>query len=107
MGAVILAAPLFVNMLKEKQKGQDRPLAYPVSPAVRDAMYAFLADYPGVEIITAARSSLEPERGIELVLTSDRHVTPSFVEELQSLVREARGETIPVEVHVLRSAKSR
>jgi len=59
------------------------------------------------EIITAARSSLEPERGIELVLTSDRHVTPSFVEELQSLVREARGETIPVEVHVLRSAKAR
>lgn len=107
MGAVLLTAPLFLNMLREKQKGQDRPLSYPVSPAVRDAMHAFLADYPGVEVITAARSSVEPERGIGLLLTSDHDVTPGFVEELQSLVREARGETIPVEVHVLRSAKAR
>ena len=105
MGAMLLTAPLFLNMLEEKQKGQDRPLSYPVSPVVRDAVKTYLADHPGVEIVTLARSSVEPERGIGVLLTSDREVSPTFVEEMQSLVQQARGETIPVEVHVFRSAR--
>ena len=107
MGAMLLTAPLFLNMLKEKQKGQDRPLNYPVSPAVRHAMQTYLEDRPGIEIITVARSSVEPERGIGVLMTSDTEVSPTFVEEVQSLIRQARGENIPVEVHVLRSAKGR
>ena len=106
MGAVLLTAPLFLNMLEEKQKGQDRPLSYPVSPVVRDAVKTYLADHPGIEIVTLARSSVEPERGIGVLLTSDGEVSPSFVEEMQSLVQQARGETIPVEVHIFRSARS-
>ena len=105
MGAMLLAAPLFLNVLKEKQKGQDRPLSYPVSPAVRDAMHAFLADYPGIEVITIGRSSVEPQRGIGVLATSDHEVSTAFVEEVQTLVQRARGESIPVEVHVMRSAK--
>jgi uncharacterized hydrophobic protein (TIGR00271 family) len=107
MGAMLLSAPLFLNMLQEKQKGQDRPLTYPVSPAVRDAMYTYLKQHPGLEIITVARSSVEPERGIGVLMTSDGEVSPTIVEEVQTIVQQARGETIPVEVHVLRSAKSR
>ena len=105
MGALLLAAPLFVNMLKEKQKGQDRPLNYPVSPAVRNAMRAYLEDHPEMEIITIARSSVEPERGIGVLLKSNTDISSTFVEEVQALVRRARGEMIPVEVHVLRSAE--
>lgn len=107
MGAMLLTAPLFLNMLKEKQKGQDRPLNYPVSPVVRNAMQTYLEDHPGIEIITVARSSVEPERGIGVLLSSDTAIGPTFVEEVQTLVRQARGETIPVEVHVLRSAKTK
>lgn len=107
MGAMLLTAPLFLNMLEEKQKGQDRPLSYPVSPVVRNAMRSYLEDHPGIEIITVARSSVEPERGIGVLLTSDTDVSPTFVEEVQTLVRQARGEMIPVEVHVMRTAKPR
>jgi uncharacterized hydrophobic protein (TIGR00271 family) len=107
MGALLLAAPLFLNMLEQKHKGQDRPLTYPVSPAVRDAMRSYLADHPGIEIITVARSSVEPERGIGVLMTSDAEVSPTLIEEVQALVQDARGETIPVEVHVVRSAKTR
>jgi uncharacterized hydrophobic protein (TIGR00271 family) len=105
MGATLLTAPLFLNVLKEKQKGQDRPLSYPVSPAVREAMSTFLVDHPGVEVITIARSSVEPERGIGVLMTSKAKVDAGFVEEVQAAVQHARGETIPVEVHVMRSAK--
>jgi hypothetical protein len=73
---------------------------------VRNAVKTYLADHPRVEIVTLARSSVEPERGIGVLLTSDTEVSPSFVEEIQSLVRQARGETVPVEVHIFRSARS-
>jgi hypothetical protein len=73
---------------------------------VRDAVKTYLADHPGIEIVALARSSVEPERGIGVLLTSGSEVSPTFVEEMQSLVQQARGETIPVEVHVFRSARS-
>jgi uncharacterized hydrophobic protein (TIGR00271 family) len=105
MGAMLLTAPLFLNMLDEQQRGQDRPLSYPVSPVVRSAMKTYLEDHPEMQIITLARLSVEPERGIGVLLKSDTEIGPTFVKEVQTLVRRARGEMIPVEVHVLRSAE--
>ena len=80
-------------------------MSYPVSPVVRNAMKTYLEDHPGIEIITMARLSVEPERGIGVLMKSDAEIDPSFVEEVRTLVRQARGEMIPVEVHVLRSAE--
>jgi hypothetical protein len=105
MGAMLLTAPLFLNVLKERQKGQDRPLSYPVSPSVRNAMRELVEEHPGIDVITIARSSVEPERGIGVLMTSTNEVTPGFVKEVQTLVQKARGEAIPVEVHVMRSAR--
>jgi len=107
MGAMLLTPPLFLNMLAQKQKGQDRPLIYPVSPDVRDAVYNYLEGHPGLEIITMARSSVEPDRGIAVLLESDTDIGSSVVREVQILVQQARGETVPVQVHVLRSAKTK
>ena len=105
VGAMLLAAPLLLNMLAEAQRGQDRPLTYPVSAAVRKAMRRHVDRYPGVEIISLSRPGVEPERGITILLESDEDVGPGFIEEVQTLVRKARGERVPVEVHVLRSAR--
>jgi hypothetical protein len=107
MGAMLLSAPLVLNMLKAKQQGQDRPLIYPVSSEVRDAMYGYVAEHPGLDIITMARSSVEPERGIAILLESDHEIAPDVIAEVQTLVQQARGETVPVVVHVLHSAKMR
>jgi hypothetical protein len=107
LGAMMLTAPLFLNMLKQKQQGQDRPLIYPVSPEVRNTMYDYLAKHPGLEVITMARSSVEPDRGIAVLLESNDEVAPGLIEEVQKRVQQARGESVPVLVHVLRSAKSK
>jgi uncharacterized hydrophobic protein (TIGR00271 family) len=107
MGALLLSAPLVLNMLKAKQQGQDRPLIYPVSSEVREAVYSYLAEHPGLDIITMGRSGVEPERGIIVVLESDREIGPNLIAALQTRVLEARGETVPVVVHVLHSAKIR
>jgi hypothetical protein len=107
MGAMLLSAPLVLNMLKAKQQGQDRPLIYPVSSEVRDAVYSYVAEHPGLDIITMARSSVEPERGIAILLESEHEIAPDAIAEVQTLVQEARGEAVPVTVHVLQSAKLR
>lgn len=107
MGAMLLTAPLFLNMLKQKQKGQDRPLIYPVSHEVRVAVYDFLKEHPELEVITMARNSVEPDRGIALLLESDRAVSPAVIHTLETLVQQARGEGVPVQVHVLRSARAK
>jgi hypothetical protein len=54
-----------------------------------------------------ARSSVEPERGIAILLESDHEIGTDEIAELQTLVQQARGETVPVVVHVLHSAKMR
>lgn len=54
-----------------------------------------------------ARSSVEPDRGIALLLESDADIGSSVVREVQILVQQARGEMVPVQVHVLRSAKTK
>ena len=105
MGAVLLSAPLFLNVLEQKKKGQDRPLTYPVSVEVREAVYRYLEAHPGIEVILMARSSVEPERGIGILLESEVEVPGSMIDEIQALVQEARGERVPVLVHVLRSAR--
>jgi uncharacterized hydrophobic protein (TIGR00271 family) len=106
MSAMMLSAPLFLNMIKQKQQGQDRPLIYPVSPEVQNAMYGYLEAHPGLEVITMARSSVEPDRGIAVLLESDREIGLDLIGEVQALVQQARGEEVPVLVHVLRSAKT-
>lgn len=105
LGAMLLTAPLLLNMLEQKQKGQDKPLSYPVSPEVRAAVYDYLSEHPHLEVITMARSSVEPERGIGILIESHEEVEPEMVEELQRLIQEARGEAVPVLVHILRSAE--
>ncbi|MEM7437083.1 MAG: DUF389 domain-containing protein [Myxococcota bacterium] len=105
MGAMLLSAPLLLNMLAEAQRGQSRPLTYPVAPAVRNAVRNYVAEAPNVEVVTMARTSVEPELGITIVLASDGGLDRSFEEGLVEVVREARGSDVPVQIHPLRTAR--
>ena len=101
------AETLLLNMLSEAQRGQARPLTYPVAPAVRNAVRAYVADSPDVEVVTMARTSVEPELGITVVLASDRPLDRTFEEGLIDVVRQARGSDVPVQIHPLRTARER
>lgn len=106
MGALLLVAPLLLNMLAQTQLGQARPLTYPVAPAVRDAIRSYVDATPGVEVIMMARSSVEPERGITVVLGSEHELDPRFESGLRRVVRRARGADVPVQIHPLRTARA-
>lgn len=103
--AILLVAPLLVQMIEKRRTGQAKPLNYPVAPAVREAVKEYIADWPGVDIIFMARSSVEPEAGISIILTSDHPTTVEFEERLREVVKEARGGNPTIQVFVLYSAK--
>jgi uncharacterized hydrophobic protein (TIGR00271 family) len=103
--AVMLAAPLFLNMLEKKRGGQARPSIFPVSAEVRDAVVKFIDTEPGIHLITMGRLNIEPKAAISLVLSVIGGISANFKSELIQVVKVARGdENVVVRVFVLLEA---
>jgi uncharacterized hydrophobic protein (TIGR00271 family) len=90
--AVILAAPLLVNVLEKGRAGQARPAIYPVSADVRNAVWDYIGNHPDLELIGMARHSVEPDTGITLMVTTSGPLKSNVTDELIQIVRTARGD---------------
>ena len=62
MAALILLLPLLLNVEKKKRLGQSRPLTYPVSAHLQEAVEAYAESVPDMHLITIARSGVDPLR---------------------------------------------
>ena len=103
--AVVLAAPLLINVLEKSRSGQVRPATYPVSMAVRRAVMQYLEEHPSLRMIEAARQSIAPEAGITVVLSTSGGLQAGVKEELAAVVRSARGsQNAIVRVFILQEA---
>jgi len=89
--AVILAAPLLMNVLEKSRAGQARPAIYPVSADVRNAVWAYIRNQQNLDLITMARDSVEPDTGITLMVTTDGPLKSTINDDLVDIVRKARG----------------
>lgn len=103
---VFLIAPLFIQVIEKKRKGQDKPLNYPVAPPVREAVKTYVSDWPSIEIIALSRTSVEPDAGITIILSTTDKITIEFEEGLRRTAEKARGKKTQVRVFSLLSAKS-
>lgn len=103
---VFLIAPLFIHVIEKKRKGQDKPLNYPAAPRVRKAVKTYVSDWPSIEIIALSRTSVEPEAGITIILSTTDKTTHEFEKGLRRTAEEARGKKIVVRIFSLLSAKS-
>ena len=103
--AILLAAPLALRGLETGRRGQTRPASYPVSVPVREAIRSFLADYPSIQLISAARLSVEPESGLTLVLSSFGPLPKGFRRGLRNAVLQAVGEPLLVDLMAAESTK--
>jgi hypothetical protein len=72
---------------------------------VREAVKEFLTDWPGVEVITQGRNSVEPEAGITIILLSRENLPPEFDQGLTKAVHQARGDKPVVRIFPLLSAR--
>ena len=89
--AVILAAPLLMNVLEKNRAGQARPAIYPVSADVRDAVWKYIRNQQNLDLIAMARDSVEPDTGITLMIATDGPLKSTVKDDLVQLVRTARG----------------
>jgi len=89
--AVILAAPLLMNVLEKSRAGQARPAIYPVSADVRNAVWSYIRNQQNLDLITMARDSVEPDTGITLMVTTDGPLKSTVNDDLVDIVRTARG----------------
>ena len=90
--AVILAAPLLLNVLEKGREGQARPAIYPVSADVRNAVWEYIDNHPDLNMILMARHSVEPDTGITLMVTTAGPLKSNVKDELIQIVRTARGD---------------
>ena len=88
--AVMLAAPLLLNVLEKQRQGQARPSIYPVSAEVRNAVGKYMGRHPELSLITLGRNSVEPDTGITLMATTTGPLDASVKDRLIHIVRTAR-----------------
>jgi uncharacterized hydrophobic protein (TIGR00271 family) len=105
--AVILAAPLLLNVLEKGREGLARPAIYPLSADVRDAVWEYIGSRQNLKLIAMARNSVEPETGITLMVATTGPLKSSVKDELVEIVRSAReDEDAIVRVFTLLEAPS-
>ena len=106
LAGVLLSAPLLMNVLEKRREGQARPLNYPAPPHVRAAVQEFLEEWPELEVMGMARSSVEPEAGVKVMVLSPGEIPPEVEAGLVRTIQEARGDQAPVSVFPVLSARS-
>jgi uncharacterized hydrophobic protein (TIGR00271 family) len=105
LSVAFLAAPLVIHMIEGRRTGQNRPLEYPVAPKVRQAVQQYIEKWPGVELITQGRNSVEPEAGITVILMSEKGLPPEFEKNLISVIHKARGDQPVVRIFPILAAR--
>jgi len=105
LGVVVMAIPLGQRLFSKIRFGQDRPLAYPTSREVREAIRARILQEPGIEIVLMGRSGVEPETGLQIYLASDHLLSAGLQAELRTIAQEVLGKNVPVRILVFQSAR--
>ena len=91
--AVILAAPLLLKGMEKNRAGQVRPISFPVSSEVRDAVKQFVASKENLRLLTMGREGIEPGAKIIVLLTATGPVFGDFRGELRQLIHEVRTDS--------------
>jgi uncharacterized hydrophobic protein (TIGR00271 family) len=104
LATVLLSAPLFLNVLAQRRAGQTRPLLYPVSAPVREAVESFVANWPEITLIMIGRPGVEPDESVGVLLASHVEIPPAFDTGLRAAIREARDDDPQIRIYALRSA---
>jgi uncharacterized hydrophobic protein (TIGR00271 family) len=83
---VVLAGPLSTTLVAQLDKGKSVPLGYPVTMAVRKAVFERVAQDEGVDIMLIGRP--RAEQRVVIQLASLDELPLSYANELRKIVRE-------------------
>ena len=97
--SALLIAPLGYQLAKRLEHGQMRPLAFPLTTRVYEALEARIKREAGVRLVLAGRSGFVEELDATGILLSTNHpVSDAFVNDLKKIVKKLRGKEEKVEV---------
>jgi uncharacterized hydrophobic protein (TIGR00271 family) len=100
---LLLVIPLGIRMAERLNVGQTRPLGFRVSRSVAMAVEERVESTEGMTLIFMGRSGSGQSRRVRILLSSDRSVPSSFIEDLRAAVREIQGGDTPVVIGVFRN----
>ena len=93
-------------MLERRRVGEARPLTYPVAIDTRRAIREYLDRFEDIQLVMAARNSVEPEAGVMiLAAVSEPTLPPGFEQGLVEVVQESRGDAVAVQVFALHASR--
>ncbi len=102
---VLLLLPLGVGLADKMAAGQVRPMAFPLSKRVRDAIQARVDIAPGVDIVMMGRSGVTEINTIAILLSADRPVAGTLTDDLRDIVSGIRGRGTTARIMVLQKAE--
>ncbi|NOZ23761.1 MAG: TIGR00341 family protein [Planctomycetes bacterium] len=103
--SLALIEPLATRLSDQIQIGQTRPMAFPVSKRMLDAIRQKVSEQPGISLVLAGRGATEGTVDVGILLAANKPVPSAFVEELTQIVRQIAGRDIRVKIIVVQQAQ--
>ena len=94
----MLIFPLGDRALNQARVGQTRPLTYPASLMVRNAVQERIDIEKNIEVMLVARIGVEPNMGIHVFLVSSNNIPEGLSSDLDVIIKNIVGKEIPVRV---------
>jgi hypothetical protein len=104
-GTVLLVAPLGNELAKEVRKGQSRPLAFPVSRDVSNAINERVNLEKGVQLAIIARAGVARAVDVGIFLTAEKPVDSNFISDLKHIVSQKMGKKILTKVVIFQAGE--
>lgn len=105
LAAVLLSAPLFHRSAAKIMEGPTRPMAYPLSTVLHDALRYRIEQEPGLELILSGRSPvLEKGIVVGILLAAEGPVPPELRTDLRQIVKETIGMEAHLKIYTLQKA---
>ena len=85
---ILLAIPLQRSLNRLIQLGKPQPVSYPLTKSVDDALWRYLRQKPGIEIVASGRPSAFSDRAdVVIVLSAPEPIDRDFAEGLVDVCR--------------------
>ncbi|MGI9471728.1 MAG: TIGR00341 family protein [Rubripirellula sp.] len=103
---ILLAIPLQRSLDRLIELGKPQPVSYPLTKSVDDALWKYLRQKPGIEIVASGRpSSLFDRADVVIVLSAPEPIDRDFAEGLVDICRtEMSAPELAVEIHCFLNA---
>ena len=98
----LICAPLGYRLSDQIKQGQIRPIAYPLSTSLAEAIKERIAKEPGVNLAFGGRSGVDYSvADVGILLYATESAPLSLKEDLVNIVKDFRGKDVSVKVMMM------